>query len=260
MSGEIHLEQDGPIAVITIDRPEKHNAITLAMDQQMNELSHRVNRDASIRVVVLTGAGNRAFTAGSDISNLSEYGSNWEVRNRFDRDEDYVRAVWRMRKPVVAAVRGYAFGGGMELVCASDIRLATPESTFATAEIQWGWHGGSGSTQLLTRVVGPGHAARLLLTGEPIDADEALRIGLLQELHDADTLMERALALAGTIASRAPIAIESTKNMIRIAQSSSIEVGWAYENDMFSYCMMTEDAKEGQRAFAEKRQPEFKGR
>ena len=260
MSGGIRLEREGAVAVITIDRPEKLNAITVTMDRQMNELSHLVNRDSTIRAAVLTGAGGRAFTAGSDITDLGGYGSNWEYRNRFDRDEDYVRAVWRMRKPVVAAVNGYAIGGGMELVCASDIRLATSESSFACAAIRWGWHGGSGSTQLLTRAVGPGHAARLLMTGEPIDGNEAFRIGLVQELHPIESLLERAVALASTIASRAPIAIESTKNMIRVAQSASIDVGWAYENDMFAYCMTTEDAAEGQRAFAAKREPEFKGR
>ncbi len=258
--GTIRLERDGRVGVITIDRPAKLNAITVAMDHEMNELRREVNGDDSIGAVVLTGAGDRAFTAGSDINDLEGYGANWQYRNRFERDEDYVFALWRIRKPVVAAIAGYAIGGGMELACASDIRLATPESSFACSEIRWGWHGGSGSTQLLTRVVGPGHANRLLMTGEPIDGNEALRIGLVQELHPREGLMTRALALAATIASRAPIAVQSTKNLVRVAQSSSLDVGWSYENDMFAYCMLTEDAAEGRRAFAEQREPTFKGR
>jgi enoyl-CoA hydratase/carnithine racemase len=258
--GTIRLERDGRVGVIVIDRPDKLNAITVAMDHQMNELRREVNGDDSIGAVVLTGAGDRAFTAGSDINDLEGYGNNWQYRNRFERDEDYVWALWRIRKPVVAAIAGYAIGGGMELACASDIRLATPDSSFACAEIRWGWHGGSGSTQLLTRAVGPGHANRLLMTGEPIGGEEALRIGLVQELLPREDLMVRALSLAGTIASRAPIAVQSTKNLVRVAQSSSIDVGWSYENDMFAYCMLTEDAAEGRRAFAERRDPAFKGR
>jgi enoyl-CoA hydratase/carnithine racemase len=164
-----------------------------------------------------------------------------------------------MRKPVVVAINGYAIGGGLEMACASDIRLATPESSFGAGEIRWGWHGGSGQTQFLTRAIGPGHALRLLLTGDRIDGNEAYRIGLVQELLPRERLMERALELARTIASRPPIAVQSAKNLVRVAQSTSVEIGLAYENDMFSYLMLTKDAAEGRRAFVEKREPEFKG-
>jgi enoyl-CoA hydratase len=257
--GSIRLERDREIAILTIDRPSKLNAITVAMDHEMNAAAREVNLDHDIRAVVLTGAGERAFSVGSDIGDLAGYGDNWEYRNRFDRGEDYVYAVWRIRKPVVAAIGGYAIGGGLELACASDIRLAAPESSFGAGEIRWGWHGGSGATQFLTRAIGPGHALRLLLTGDRIDGTEAYRIGLVQELHPREALMQRALDLARTIASRAPIAVQSAKNRVRIAQSSSIEVGLAYENDMFAYCMRTNDAMEGRLAFAEKRQPVFLG-
>jgi enoyl-CoA hydratase/carnithine racemase len=145
------------------------------------------------------------------------------------------------------------------MACASDIRLATAESSFGAGEIRWGWHGGSGQTQFLTRAIGPGHALRLLLTGDRIDGNEAYRIGLVQELLPRERLMERALELTRTIASRPPIAVQSAKNLVRVAQSSSVEIGLAYENDMFSYLMLTKDAAEGRRAFVEKREPEFKG-
>jgi len=252
--GQVRLERNGDVGVVTIDRPAKLNAMTVAMDREMNAITYEVNNDDAIHAVLLTGAGERAFCAGSDITDLDGYGTNWQYRNRFDAGTDYAHAVWRMRKPVVVAITGYAIGGGLEMACASDIRLATPASSFGAGEIRWGWHGGSGQTQFLTRAIGPGHALRLLLTGDRIDGSEAYRIGLVQEL-----LRERALELTRTIASRPPIAVQSAKNLVRVAQSASIEVGLAYENDMFSYLMKTDDAAEGRRAFVEKREPEFKG-
>lgn len=257
--GQVRLERDGNVGRIIIDRTNKLNAMTVAMDRQMNDIAYEVNNDNSIRALLLSGAGGKAFCVGSDITDLDEYGTNWQYRNRFDARKDYAHAVWRIRKPIVVAVQGYAIGGGLEMACASDIRLASPESSFAAGEIRWGWHGGSGATQFLTRTIGPGHALRLLLTGDRIDGIEAYRIGLVQELLPRERLMDRALELTRTIASRPPIAVQSTKNLVRVAQSASIEVGLAYENDMFSYCMLTADAAEGRRAFAEKREPVFKG-
>jgi enoyl-CoA hydratase len=257
--GSIRLEREGYVATITIDRPAKLNAITVAMDHQMNAICREVNRDNGVRTVILTGAGDRAFTAGSDITDLDGYGNNWEYRNRVERDEDYAYAVMRIRKPVIAAIGGYAIGGGLELACVSDIRLATPEASFAAGEMRWGWHGGSGSTQFLTRAIGPGHASRLLMTGDRIGGDEAYRIGLVQELLPRESLMTRAMELAQTIASRGPIAVQSAKNLIRVAMSASIDVGMAYENDMFAYCMLTSDAAEGRAAFSEQREPNFRG-
>lgn len=256
---ELRYEVSGHVATITIDRPHKLNAMTVAMDRRMNALVYEINNDDAVRTVVLTGTGGRAFSAGSDLTDLDGYGTNWQYRNRMDRNEDYAIAVWRIRKPVIAAIDGYAIGGGLEMACASDVRLASPSSSFAAGEIKWGWHGGSGATQHLTRLVGAGHALRLLLTGDRIGAEEAYRIGLVQELHPPEEVRERAQELATTIASRSPIAIQATKNLVRVAQSASIDVGMAYENDSFAYLMMTDDAAEGQRAFAEKRDPVFRG-
>jgi len=257
--GQVRLEREGHVGVITIDRPAKLNTMTLAMDHEMAEICHQVNLDPNVRSVILTGAGDRAFSAGSDITGIEDYGNNWEYRNRVERGEDYAIAVWNLRKPVVAAIDGYAIGGGLELVCASDIRLATPESSFAAGEIRWGWHGGSGATQWLTRAIAPGHASRMLMTGDRISGDEAYRIGLVQELLPREALASSAMELAQTIASRGPIAVQSTKNLIRVAMSASLEVGMAYENDMFAYCMLTNDAAEGRAAFVEHREPEFRG-
>jgi enoyl-CoA hydratase/carnithine racemase len=146
------------------------------------------------------------------------------------------------------------------MACASDVRVATTTSSFGAGEIRWGWHGGSGATQLLTHAVGPGHASRLLLTGDRIDAGEAYRIGLVQQLVEVAELLPVALDLATRIASLSPIAVQRTKHMVRIAQNVPLDVGLLVENDSFSYCMMTEDAEEGRRAFGENRPPRFVGR
>jgi enoyl-CoA hydratase len=260
MSAEsLRLERDGHVAILTIDRADKLNAMTVAMDERMNELVYELNGDDDVRAIVLTGAGGRAFSAGSDINDLDAYGSNWAYRNRFDKRKDYARAVWLLRKPVVAAIDGYCIGGGLEMACASDIRLATARSSFGAGEIRWGWHGGSGQTQLLTHLLGAGHASLLLLTGDRIDGDEALRIGLVQQLVEPEELLGRALELARTIASRSPIAIERTKHMVRMAHNLPLDSALLVENDSFSYLMMTEDAAEGRRAFAERREPHFRG-
>ncbi len=260
MSGQVTLERVGHLGMLVLDRPEKLNAMTVVMDRQMNDLVFEINNDDEIRSIVLSGAGGRAFCAGSDINDLDGYGTNWQYRNRFDARRDYARAVWQIRKPVVAAIQGHCIGGGLEMACASDIRLASSDARFAAGEIKWGWHGGSGATQLLTRAIGPGHAAQLLLTGEPIDAAEAHRTGLVQQLVSKDRLLHAAKELARLIASRSPIATQKTKHMVRMAQSTSLEVGLLYENDSFSYLMATEDAAEGRAAFAEKREPQYRGR
>jgi enoyl-CoA hydratase/carnithine racemase len=208
--------------------------MTVAMDSRMNEIVFEINQDNDVRAVVLTGAGERAFSAGSDVNDLGEYGSNWEYRNRFDARKDYARAVWLCRKPVVAAIGGYCIGGGLEMACASDIRVATTASSFGAGEIRWGWHGGSGATQLLTHAIGPGNASRLLLTGDRIDAHEAYRIGLVQQLVEVSELMPTALELAKRVAGLSPIAIQKTKHMVRIAQNVPLDVALLVENDSFA--------------------------
>jgi enoyl-CoA hydratase/carnithine racemase len=250
----------GHVAHVILDRPHKLNAMTVAMDHQMNDLVFALNNDKAVRSVLLSGAGERAFSAGSDITDLDEYGDNWSYRNRFDARGDYARAVWLIRQPVISAIHGYCIGGGLEMASASDIRISTPEASFGAGEIKWGWHGGSGQTQFLTHLIGPGHASRLLLTGDRIDGNEALRIGLVQQLVPFDSLIDTAMELAQTIASRSPIAVQKTKHMVRLAQSVPLDTALMVENDSFAYLMMTEDAAEGRAAFAEKREPNFKGR
>lgn len=257
---QVILERDGHVATLLLNRPEKLNAMSVAMDRRLNELVLEINRDNDIRVVLLAGAGDRAFCAGSDLRDLEGYGTSWEYRNRFDRNLDYAIGIWKIRKPVIAALHGYCLGGGLEMACAADIRYAASDTRFAASEIRWGWHGGSGATQFLTRIVGPGHASELLLTGEQINAREASRIGLVNRLlDDQATVLDHARRTAATIAGHSPIPSEAVKKLVRVAQSSAVEVGLAYENDLFTYEMGTRDASEGRAAFAEKREPLFRG-
>lgn len=260
MSEQILTTQDGYVLTITLNRPDKLNAMTVAMDERFNQFVYEINNDDSIRSVVLTGAPGRAFCAGSDLTDLDNYGTNWQYRNRFDARKDYARAVYLIRKPIVCAIDGYCIGGGLEMACASDIRLATARSSFGAGEIRWGWHGGSGQTQLLTHLLGPGQSSRLLLTGDRIDGAEALRIGLVEQLVEPEHLQDAALDLASRIAEHSPIAVQRTKYMVRVAQNVPLDAGLLVENDSFAYCMTTEDAAEGQAAFAAKREPQFKGR
>ena len=258
--GRVRWERRGAVAHLILDRPNKINAMTVEMDKSMNEAAYEINNDDKVRSVLLYGEGDKGFCAGSDITDLDEYGDNWQYRNRFHARLDYARAIWLIRKPVVAAVHGWCVGGGLEMACASDIRIATPDAKFAAGEIRHGWHGGSGQTQLLAHLIGPGNAAQFLLVGEPVDATTCLRMGLVQQVVEPQDLRSTGEALALSIAEKAPIAAQMTKHMIRMAQSVPLEVGLLYENDSFAYCMSTEDAAEGRRAFAEKRRPEFKGR
>ena len=257
---DILLALDGAVATITLNKPEKLNAMSVAMDRRLNELVIDLNNDDRIRVVVLTGAGDRAFCAGSDLTDLEGYGTSWQYRNRFDRNLDYAIGIWKIRKPVITAVHGYCIGGGLEMACASDIRFATTAASFGAGEIRWGWHGGSGATQFLTRVVGPGFASEILMTGERIEAERAADMGLVNRLfEDKDAMLHAAYGMARTIAGHSPIPVEAVKKLVRVAQSSAVEVGLAYENDLFTYEMRTKDAAEGRAAFAEKRPPVFTG-
>jgi len=252
---DIEFELDGAIATIRLNRPAKLNTMTPDMGRELFAFAERVNDDDAIRVVILTATGERAFSAGSDVKVLDQYGTNWQLRNR----KDYMRAIWSIRKPVIAAIRGYAIGGGLELALASDIRLASPEARFGAGEIKLGWHGGAGNTQLLPRLVGAGNALQMLLTADLVSAHDAHRMNLVQEVVESERLDARARELAEKIAANAPIAAQIAKHLVRIAESTSVEVGLAYENDTFAYCFTTDDAAEGRAAFAEKRQPRFSG-
>lgn len=257
---QLLFEIEDGIALLTLNRPEKHNAITAAMGGEIERLARRVDTDPAVKVLIVTGAGGRAFSAGSDVDMLEDLGTPWEGRNRADYGRDYVTPLLRLRKPAIAAIDGYCLGGGLEVAICCDIRIATPASSFGAPEVRRGWHAGSGNTSILPRLVGYGNAALWVLTGECFPAEEALRVGLVQRLVPQEGLMDEARRLADRLARNPPIAVQSAKQIIRQSAGSSIEQGLAWENDGYTLCMMTEDAREGMRAFAERREPVFRGR
>ncbi|MCF6475933.1 enoyl-CoA hydratase/isomerase family protein [Nonomuraea sp. MG754425] len=253
---DVLLDVDGPVAVVTLNRPAKLNAITPDMAAALRACLSRVDADPELRVAVLTGAGERSFCVGSDIRELDEYATPWEFRNR----GDYGDAVRALRKPIIAAVNGYAYGGGLELAMACDIRLAAETATFAAPEIKLGWIGGSGQSALLAHAVGPGNAATMLLTGDPVDAARAREWGLVTDVHPQEELMKAARTLAETIAKRPPIAAQTAKANLRAAYSMPLDQAIQYERDLQTVCFATADAAEGRAAFAERRDPVFEGR
>ncbi|HEY9318470.1 MAG TPA: enoyl-CoA hydratase-related protein, partial [Achromobacter sp.] len=214
------------------------------------------NTDSQVRAVILTGAGPKAFCAGSDITELDRYATPWDFRNRLD----YCDCVRMLKKPTVAAINGYTFGGGLEMALACDIRIASDNARLGAPEIKLGWIGGGGMTAQLVHAVGPSNAALMVLTGDPIRAEQALAWGLVSEVVPQEQLRERAQALAATIASRAPIAAETARVNLRAALSMPLEKAVEYERDLQAICFATADAKEGRKAFEEKRAPKFERR
>jgi enoyl-CoA hydratase len=258
--GRVLLSVDGHIATLTIDRPAKRNAFTVAMTAQLSAHTAACDRDPAVRVVFITSSDERAFCAGSDITLLDDLGDTWQARNRAVYDRDYIGPLLRLRKPIVAAIRGFCLGGGLEIALASDIRIAGRSAEFGAPEIRLGWHAGSGNTTILPRLIGYGNAARWILTGDRFSAEEAFRVGLVQEVVADDAVEARTRAMAERIAANPPVAVQAAKHLIRLSQGSTVEQGLAWENDLYTYCMTTADSREGIAAFAEKREPRFEGR
>ena len=256
MSDNILLSRDGFVGTITINRPEKLNAMTPEMAAALVAAVSEFNADDSIRCVILTGAGEKAFSAGSDIRTLDDHDTAWNFRNR----PDYCDAIRALLKPSIAAVNGYAFGGGLETAMACDIRIAAENASFAAPEIKLGWIGGGGMAVNLAHAIGPSNAALMVMTGDPIDAATAERWGLVSRVVPPAALMTEAMKIAQAIAARAPIAAETAKLNLRAAWELSIANAISYERDLQAICFATEDAKEGRAAFKEKRSPVFKRR
>jgi enoyl-CoA hydratase/carnithine racemase len=256
MTDEVLFAVDGHVATLTLNRPQKLNAVTPEMADAIVTHVGRCNDDAAVRCVILTGAGAKAFCAGSDIAELDRYATAWDFRNR----PDYCDAIRRLRKPSIAAVNGYALGGGLEAAMSCDIRIAAANAEFAAPEIKLGWIGGGGMATFLAHSVGPSNAALMLMTGDPVTADKALAWGLISEIVAAPELMSRARIIAATIAARAPIAAETAKLNLRAAFAMPQEKAIEYERDLQTICFATSDAAEGRAAFKEKRRPVFQRR
>ena len=242
------------IAEITLNRPAKLNSVTPDMAAAIRDHCEAADRDDAVRVVLIKGTGDRAFCAGSDLHSLAQYSSTWAFRNRIE----YAHAVRNVRKPVVAALRGWVLGGGAEIALAADLRIAGTGMRCGFPEVARGWVGGGGASQMLPRLVGYGQAMRLLLTGDTIDAHEALRLGLVEIVVDDADVETRAMALCRQIAQFSPTAVQAVKASVRMALSSSLDAGLRYENEMNTLCFAAGDHLEGIQAFADKRPAEFK--
>jgi enoyl-CoA hydratase/carnithine racemase len=253
MTEDVLFEIDGHVAVITLNRPQKLNAVTPAMADAIVAAVRQCNDSDAIRCVIVTGSGEKAFCAGSDIRELDAYDTAWRFRSR----PDYCDAIRALVKPSIAAVNGYAFGGGLETAMSCDIRIASENAEFAAPEIKLGWIGGGGMTMHLAHSAGMSNAAMMIMTGDSVSATKALAWGLVSEIVARGALMTRARQIAVTIASRAPIAAETAKLNLRAAHSMPAEKAIEYERDLQTICFATEDAAEGRAAFKEKRAPKF---
>lgn len=254
MTGTIDFLRDGKIARITLNRPDKLNAVSLEMARQLEDVVATCNSDSDIRAVVITGAGQKSFCCGTDVKQLNQFTTAWDFRNR----EDYCMAIRQIQKPVICAINGYALGGGLEMALSCDIRIAAENAKLGAPEIKLGWIGGGGMATMLARSAGGSNAAFMLMTGDPIEAAKAQSWNLVSEVVPASALVQRAEEIAHIIASRAPIAAEHAKINLNNAANMSAVQATQYELDLQAICFSSEDASEGRAAFAEKRAPIFR--
>jgi enoyl-CoA hydratase len=258
VSGRVAVDRSGAVALLTIDQAEKHNALSEAMRHALADAMRDADDDPAVRAIVLAGAGERAFAAGGDIGELAR--RTLEEQRRVMANGSVFGAVRRMRKPVVAAINGLCLGGGLELALACDIRIAASHARFGQPEVNIGLIPGGGGTQMLPRIVGMGAALRLAITGEVIDATEALRIGLVHEVVAEREVRDRALAVATLIATKAPLAVAAAKEATRAALDLPFEEGRQLEAALFERCFASRDREEGVDAFLSRRPPSFEGR
>jgi enoyl-CoA hydratase len=253
MTGRVAFTVQDGIGQIVLDRPDKMNAITPEMSRELQRVCRAVDDDRIIRVATIAGAGERAFSAGSDLNILADLTDVMAFRDRIE----YAALVRDIKKPVVAALKGWVLGGGMEIAIAADIRIAARSAKIGGPEVTRGWIGGGGASQMLPRLVGAGQAMRMLLTGDPVDAETALRIGLVEEVVDDDKLSARVMDVARKIASFSPVATQTIKAGVRAALSMPLEAGLRYENELHVICMSDKGRAEGIKAFQEKRDAKF---
>lgn len=254
----ILVERRDRVAIITINRPEKRNALNIQTRAEGAAALDELRGDDDVRVVIFTGAGDKAFVAGADIA---EFANRTAISQReVMLERGLFNAVDSFPKPVIAMVNGYCLGGGCELALACDIRVASDKASFGQPEINLGIIPGGGGTQRLTRLVGEGKAMEMILSGEIISAEEALRIGMVNHVVPADQLEAKTMEIANRIAEKSPIALRLAKEAVQLASRSNLDEGLRREVDLFALCFSSEDKDEGVKAFLEKRKAEFKGK
>jgi enoyl-CoA hydratase/carnithine racemase len=249
----------GAIAYVTLNRPKVLNALNKATIAELSEVFNEAREDAAVRGVILTGAGDKAFAAGADISEMAN-DTPAEAEAKTRNGQRLTTLIENLGKPVIAAVNGFALGGGCELAMACTIRLAVETAKFGQPEVTIGIIPGFGGTQRLPRLVGKGRALQLILTGEMIDAHEAHRIGLVNEIVPSANLTARAEAILNEINAKAPVAVKLAIDAANRGLDVSLAEGLNIEASLFAQCFATEDRKEGTAAFREKRKPKFQGR
>ena len=252
-------EKKGLIAYVTLNRPKVLNALNQATWRDLQTAFEAARRDDDVRGVILTGAGDKAFIAGADIGELSTI-SAVEAERSSSYGQTVLNLIENLGKPVIAAINGFALGGGCETAMACTIRIAVESAKFGQPEVKLGLLPGGGGTQRLPRLVGKGRALQVILTGEIINAQEAYRIGLVNEVVPAADLIARAEAILKQIFSNAPIAVKYSLEAVNKGMETSQAEGFALEASFFGLCAATEDKKEGTSAFLAKRAPQFQGR
>ena len=255
----IDVTREGAVAVVTVNRPEALNAINLETIGELRATLREVAADDSVRAVVLTGSGEKAFIAGADIKYMSTL-TVLEARAWGALGHECATILETMPKPVVAAINGFALGGGCELALGCDIRYASTKAKLGQPEINLGILPGWGGTQRLARTVGLGLAKELIFTGRLVGAEEALRIGLVNAVFEPEELLPAALALAGELAAKSPAAMAFAKQATNLSLQGAFADGLAQEGTLFAALFATEDQSEGMAAFIEKRPPSFSGR
>jgi enoyl-CoA hydratase len=258
LANVLHEKKNG-VAYITLNRPKVLNALNTPTWTDLKTAFEDAKADAAVHGVILTGAGDKAFIAGADISELAHVDA-YDAQESSRFGQDVLNLIENLGKPVIAAINGFALGGGCETAMACTIRIAAEHAKFGQPEVKLGLLPGGGGTQRLPRLVGKGRALQLILTGETISAQEAYRIGLVNEVVPAASLIARAEAILKQISANAPIAIKFSLEAANKGMDTSQIEGFALEASYFGICAATEDKKEGTSAFLEKRAPQFHGR
>lgn len=256
MGNTVLLQAEGPLAILTVNRPKALNALNAETLSDFANALSEIEQNEDIRVVILTGSGDKAFVAGADISYMQGL-TPLEARLFAVRGQQLMQRLESFSVPVIAAVNGYALGGGCELALACDLRVCSDKAKFGTPEVSLGIIPGFGGTQRLPRLLGKGLAKELILTGNTIDAKEAYRIGLVNKVVPPEELMSAAKELAQTLIKRGPIALRLAKQAIDEGLEMDLIKGISHEADLFALCFSTKDQKEGMDAFLAKRGAEF---
>jgi enoyl-CoA hydratase/carnithine racemase len=252
-------EKKGVIAYVTVNRPKVLNALNTPTWADLRKAFEDARDDAAVRGVILTGAGNKAFIAGADISELA-HATALEAEQSSRFGQEVLNLIENLGKPVIAAINGFALGGGCETAMACTIRIAVENAMFGQPEVKLGLLPGGGGTQRLPRLAGKGRALQLILSGEMISAQEAYRIGLVNEIVPAADLITRAEAILNKITANAPVAVRLALEAVNSGMETSQNEGFLLEASYFGLCAASEDKKEGTSAFLEKRAPQFHGR